>query len=99
MCYRPANAATAVKCIECGAFNKPDNEVCQKCGVDLEESKSAAASGGPSVGGPAVGAPGAPGRPNVGAPGRPGPGAPGAPKPAAPAPKAPAAAAPKPANS
>ena len=45
MCYRPANAATAVKCIECGGFNKPDNEVCQKCGADLTESKAAAASG------------------------------------------------------
>ena len=77
MCYRPANAATAVKCLECGGFNKPDNEVCQKCGADLTESKAAAESG---AGAPGVGAPGAP-RPMAG---------PGAPKPAAPsAPQAP----------
>ena len=88
MCYRPANAATAVKCLECGGFNKPDNEVCQKCGVDLTESKAAAASG---AGAPSVGAPGAPGRPGPAAPGAPRPMAgPGAPKPAAPsAPKTP----------
>ena len=79
MCYRPANAATAVKCIECGGFNKPDNEVCQKCGADLTESKAAAESGAPLAGGP--GTPGAP-RPMAG---------PGAPKPPAPtaAPSAP----------
>ena len=80
MCYRPANAATAVKCLECGGFNKPDNEVCQKCGADLTESKAAAASG---AGAPGVGAPGAPGAPRPLA-------GPGAPKPAAPsAPQAP----------
>ena len=86
MCYRPANAATAVKCLECGGFNKPDNEVCQKCGADLTESKAAAESG---AGAPGVGAPGAP-RPMAG-PGAPRPMAgPGAPKPAAPsAPQAP----------
>ena len=88
MCYRPANAATAVKCLECGGFNKPDNEVCQNCGADLTESKAAAASG---AGAPSVGAPGAPGRPGPAAPGAPRPMAgPGAPKPAAPsAPKTP----------
>lgn len=88
MCYRPANAATAVKCLECGGFNKPDNEVCQKCGADLTESKAAAESG---AGAPGVGAPGAPGRPGPAAPGAPRPMAgPGAPKPAAPsAPQAP----------
>ncbi|MDD6784807.1 MAG: hypothetical protein PUD81_00915 [Eggerthellales bacterium] len=84
MCYRPANAATALKCIECGGFNKPDNEVCQKCGADLEASREAAASGA-AAGAPAVGAPGAPGAPRPMA-------GPGAPKPAAPtAPKAPTA--------
>lgn len=87
MCYRPANAATAVRCIECGGFNKPDNEVCQKCGADLTESKAAAESGASA---PNVGAPSAPGRPAPGAPGAPRPMAgPGAPKPSAPsAPKA-----------
>lgn len=44
MCYRPANAASAVKCLECGGFNKPDNEVCQKCGADLAASKEAVAA-------------------------------------------------------
>ncbi len=82
MCYRPANAATAVRCLECGGFNKPDNEVCQKCGADLTESKAAAASGASA---PTVGAPGAPGRPGPAAPGAPRPMAgPGAPKPVAP---------------
>ena len=37
MCYRPANTVTIVKCLECGAFNKPTNETCQKCGADLNE--------------------------------------------------------------
>ena len=39
MCYRPANTVTIVKCLECGAFNKPTNETCQKCGADLNESR------------------------------------------------------------
>ena len=42
MCYRPANTVTIVKCLECGAFNKPTNETCQKCGADLNESRKAA---------------------------------------------------------
>lgn len=74
MCYRPANAATAVKCLECGGFNKPDNEVCQKCGADLTASKEAAASGA---------APAA-AKPNISLTPKP-----AAPKPAAPAPGAP----------
>ena len=44
MCFRPATSVTAVKCIECGAFNKPDNATCQKCGADLGPSKEAAAA-------------------------------------------------------
>ena len=74
MCYRPANAATAVKCLECGGFNKPDNEVCQKCGADLTASKAAAASNA---------APAA-AKPNISLTAKP-----AAPKPAAPAPGAP----------
>lgn len=42
MCYRPANTVTIVKCLECGAFNKPANETCSKCGADLNESRKAA---------------------------------------------------------
>ena len=45
MCYRPATTVTVVKCLECGAFNKPTNETCQKCGADLAASKAAASQG------------------------------------------------------
>ncbi len=45
MCYRPANTVTVVKCLECGAFNKPTNETCMKCGADLAASKEAAGGG------------------------------------------------------
>lgn len=45
MCYRPATTVTVVKCLECGAFNKPTNDTCQKCGADLTESKKAANQG------------------------------------------------------
>ena len=30
MCYRPANTVTIVKCLECGAFDKPTNETCSE---------------------------------------------------------------------
>ena len=53
MCYRPANTVTIVKCLECGAFNKPTNETCQKCGADLNESRKAAdEAAAPSPGAP-----------------------------------------------
>lgn len=79
MCFRPTNAAKAIPCVECGAYNKPDNEVCQKCGADFEASRKAAeAAAAPAVGGPAAGgAPGAPGAPK--SPGA-APKAPGGPK-------------------
>lgn len=48
MCYRPAQTVTIVKCLECGAFNKPTNDTCQKCGADLTASKEAANSAQPA---------------------------------------------------
>ena len=45
MCYRPATTVTVVSVLECGAFNKPTNETCQKCGADLAASKAAASQG------------------------------------------------------
>jgi hypothetical protein len=61
MCFRPAGTAMVVKCLDCGSFNKPDNEVCQKCGVDLTASKEAAANApAPSAGAPTQAAPGTP---------------------------------------
>lgn len=38
MCFRPATTMNVVKCLSCGAFNKPTNAVCQKCGADMTES-------------------------------------------------------------
>jgi DNA-directed RNA polymerase subunit RPC12/RpoP len=89
MCFRPAGAAKAIKCPDCGTFNKPGNSECQKCGRDFSDLMTEA---------PAVTAPGAPGN----APAAPGnapvapgnaPVAPGGPKkppvpPKPPAPKA-----------
>lgn len=87
MCFRPATTVTVVKCLECGAFNKPDNETCQKCGADLTASKEEANKGAaPASGAPKPeisltpqgldNAPKAPGAPAPSAPK-----APGAPKP------------------
>lgn len=42
MCYRPANTVTIVKCLECGAFNKPTNETCQKCGAPVAHDEEKA---------------------------------------------------------
>ena len=42
MCYRPAAAVNIVKCLECGAFNKPTDATCKKCGADLTASREAA---------------------------------------------------------
>ena len=84
MCYRPANTVTIVKCLECGAFNKPTNETCQKCGADMTASKEAAGQGGDAP------APSAPQEISLkpkgldNAPKAPGAPAPGAPKPPAP---------------
>ncbi len=85
MCYRPATTVTIVKCLECGAFNKPTNETCMKCGTDLAASKEAANAGAA----PAAGAPQKISLTPKGlddAPKAPGAPAPGGPKP--PAPKA-----------
>lgn len=74
MCYRPANTVTVVKCLECGAFNKPTNETCMKCGVDLAASKEAAGGNAPAPSAPQEislkpkgldGAPKAPGTPGA----------------------------------
>jgi len=83
MCYRPSTTVTVVKCLECGTFNKPDNDTCQKCGVDLTASKEAANNAEkPAIKAPATtpGAQAAPGAPKA-------PGAPQAPS----APSAPSA--------
>ncbi|MDR1015782.1 MAG: hypothetical protein LBL86_12525 [Coriobacteriales bacterium] len=42
MCFRPAGVARVMQCPECGAFNKPGNVVCQKCGKDFSEEIAAA---------------------------------------------------------
>lgn len=42
MCFRPAATVNIVKCLECGAFNKPTDTTCKKCGADLAESLKAA---------------------------------------------------------
>ena len=42
MCFRPAATVNIVKCLECGAFNKPTDATCKKCGTDLAASKKAA---------------------------------------------------------
>lgn len=52
MCYRPANTVTVVKGLECGAFNKPTNETCMKCGADLAASKEAAGGNAPAPSAP-----------------------------------------------
>ena len=77
MCYRPANTVTVVKCLECGAFNKPTNETCMKCGADLTASKEAAGGNAPEPSAPkeiSLKPKGFDGAPKA-------PGAPGAPKP------------------
>lgn len=77
MCFRPAGVARVMQCPECGAFNKPGNVVCQKCGKDFSEEIAAAeAAAAESMTAPAIpgNAPAAPGN----APKR--PSAPGAPK-------------------
>lgn len=82
MCYRPATTVTVVKCLECGAFNKPTNETCMKCGADLTASKEAANSGADA---PAPSAPAEISLKPKGLDNAPkAPGAPGAPKPPAP---------------
>ncbi len=82
MCFRPSGTAQIIKCIECGSFNKPDNEVCQKCGTDLTASKEAAAAQMSSGNAPGIQSPSAaPAAQSGNAPGAPkAPGAPGAPK-------------------
>lgn len=42
MCFRPAATVNVVKCLECGAFNKPTDATCKKCGTDLAPSLKAA---------------------------------------------------------
>ncbi|MGN0078604.1 MAG: hypothetical protein ACI36V_07455 [Coriobacteriales bacterium] len=42
MCFRPAATVNIVKCLECGAFNKPSDATCKKCGTDLGPSLKAA---------------------------------------------------------
>lgn len=42
MCFRPAATVNIVKCLECGAFNKPTDATCKKCGTDLGPSLKAA---------------------------------------------------------
>jgi hypothetical protein len=87
MCFRPAGLAPfPLKCPECGTFNKPGNEVCQKCDFDLTEAweaaiaeKMAAQGGGDAA--PMQGAPTAPGAAAPTAPGAPkAPSAPASPK-------------------
>lgn len=44
MCFRPTTTMTPIKCPECGAFNKPTNDECMKCGADLSAAKAEAAA-------------------------------------------------------
>lgn len=37
MCFRPAGANKPIKCPKCGAWNKPTNNECQKCGLTAQE--------------------------------------------------------------
>lgn len=37
MCFRPAGVNKPVKCPRCGAWNKPTNQQCSKCGLTAEE--------------------------------------------------------------
>ncbi|HWQ74951.1 MAG TPA: hypothetical protein VN441_06530 [Syntrophomonas sp.] len=37
MCFRPAGATKPIKCPKCGAWNKPTNQQCTKCGLTAEE--------------------------------------------------------------
>jgi hypothetical protein len=64
MCFRPAGAARALQCPECGTFNRPGNTECQKCGMDFKpllaelEAQDSAAMKAPSAPGNAPQAPG-----------------------------------------
>ena len=40
MCYRPAAAAKASKCPNCGALNPPIAKTCLKCKTDLTVTKT-----------------------------------------------------------
>ena len=40
MCYRPATAAKANKCPNCGALNPPIAKTCIKCKVSLTEAEA-----------------------------------------------------------
>lgn len=77
MCFRPAGAGRAPQCPQCGAFNRPDVLVCQKCGYagdDMAPNDAAA----PEPMAPSGSAPKAPSGPGPKAPGAPKP--PGGPK-------------------
>lgn len=79
MCFRPTAGARAIPCVECGSYNKPDNEVCQKCGADMEASRKAAeAAPAPGMGAPGAApkGPGVAGAPKAPPSGPKGPGKP-----------------------
>lgn len=39
MCFRPAGVSKPVKCPKCGAWNKPTETKCRKCGYNGKDEK------------------------------------------------------------
>ncbi len=74
MCFRPASAASSIKCPKCGFDNPSVTDTCLECDADLTEVKKAFGDAAASAGDVAPSAPGASPTPPV----------PGAPKPPAP---------------